>query len=87
MVIKNLKTHSPQLPTFKSLKPGDVFVTADDTTTYFLKIQESVTTVAGARVMMVVFKANALHIERNVLYWVDVDAAVYKKEAHIEIVD
>jgi hypothetical protein len=44
MVIKNLKTHYPQLPTFKSLKPGDVFV-------------------------------------------VDVDAAVYKKEAHIEIVD
>ena len=44
MVIKNLKTHSPKLPTFKSLKPGDVFVVADDTASYFLKIQESVTT-------------------------------------------
>lgn len=45
------------------------------------------TTLVGARAMTVVHKANALHIETNALYWVDVDAAVYKKEAHIEIVD
>ena len=87
MVIKNLSTHSTQLPTFSSLKPGDVFVLAEDTNHYFLKIQERVTTVVSGFGTTVVFKANALHIETNTLYWIETSAAVYKKNAHIEILD
>jgi hypothetical protein len=87
MVIKNLSTHSTQLPTFSSLKPGDVFVLAEDTNHYFFKIEERVTTVVGARVMTVVFRANALHIQTSTLYWIETSAAVYKKNAHLEILD